>query len=289
MSRVEEMIGQRLHEHGSTLDSVEASTDANSTDSSPYESLGSGGAPRRISLDPTLLRASGYLPEKNSVRRFADAYRHIKRPLIEKAMSGKAAVGAARVIMVTSALPGDGKTFTSLNLALSMSLERDISVLLVDCDVQNRRISKCLRLSEELGLMDALLDERIETESLVIRTTTRGLSVLPPGKEVASAVELLNSHRMRKVVIDLCTHDPRRVLLFDSAPLLVTNESRALLRIAGQVVLVVRAGKTPRPAVQAALKFFDQQQAGGIILNDATLSPMESYAYGPYGYDYPKT
>jgi protein-tyrosine kinase len=85
-------------------------------------------------------------------------------------------------------------------------------------------------------------------------------------------------------VTGLCTRNPRRVLLLDSPPLLVTNEGRALLKIAGQVVLVVRAGKTPRRAINAAIALFDPQQAGGLVLNQVQLkSTEEYYEYGAYG------
>ena len=239
-----------------------------------------------ISLDENGLRAAGYVPEQAAFRQFADHYRRIKRPLIEKAMAGKTAVGESRVIMVTSALPGDGKTFTSINLAFSMALERDISVLFVDCDVAMRHVSRVMGLDERLGLLDALLDEKLDIESLIVPKTTLGLSILPAGRPTSSMVELLSSNRMRKIVTSLCARNPRRILLLDSPPLMLTNEARSLVKIAGQVVLVVRAGKTPRPAIQGALALFDPQQAGGIVLNDVMLAPTEKYyGYGAYGAD----
>jgi protein-tyrosine kinase len=201
-------------------------------------------------------------------------------------MSGITAAGEPRVIMVTSALPGDGKTFTSINLALSMALERDISVLLMDCDVARRHVSDIVGLKEERGLLDALVDESLDIESLVVQTNLRGLSVLPAGRRVEATAELLSSNRMRKIVVDLCTRDPRRILLLDSPPLLLTNEGRTLVRMAGQIVLVVRAGHTPRQAVQDAIGLFDVQQTGGIILNQVQVSPAEGYyGYGSYGVD----
>lgn len=244
---------------------------------------------KHIVVDNVGLRASGYFPEQDRDRQFADQYRRIKQPLIDKALSGAAAVGESRVIMVTSALPGDGKTFTSINLALSMALERDISVLLVDADVAKRHISEILNLDDGAGLLDALVDENLDAESLIVPTTTPGFSVLSAGHRVASTAELLSSNRMRKVVAALCARNPCRIVLVDSPPLLVTNEARALIKIAGQVVLVVRAGQTPRPAVQAAVALFDPQQAGGIVLNEVQGSAGGRYygyeSYGSYGSD----
>jgi protein-tyrosine kinase len=242
---------------------------------------------KRMTLNMEVLRVRGYLPEASEDQRFADHYRRIKRPLIDKALSEAAAVGEPRVIMITSALPGDGKTFTSVNLALSMALERDISVLLVDCDVARRHVSDIVGLKEESGLLDALVDESMDIDSLVVQTNLRGLSILPAGRRrVEAATELLSSNRMRQIIATLCQRNPRRILLLDSPPLLITNEGRTLVKIAGQVVLVIRAGNTPLHAVQDSIGLFDARQAGGIILNQVQVSPVEGYyGYGSYGID----
>jgi exopolysaccharide/PEP-CTERM locus tyrosine autokinase len=242
---------------------------------------------KQITLDFNSMRAHGYLPEANVAQQFVNQYRRIKRPLIDKAA---AAIGPAaldpRVIMVTSALPGDGKTFTSINLAMSMALERDFSVLLVDCDVAKRQVSEVVGMQEERGLVDALVDESLEIESLVTATNLRGLSILPAGTRVDGTAELLSSKRMRQLVATLCTRMPRRLLLLDSPPLLITDEGRALTKIAGQIALVVRAGHTPRQAVIDAIGLFSANQAGGIILNHVNASRADKYygyGYGSYG------
>jgi protein-tyrosine kinase len=241
-------------------------------------------AANRLVIDVNSLRAGGYLPEAVKDRQFADHYRRIKRPLIEKALSDDSAGGEPRIIMVASAVPGDGKTFTSINLALSMAMERDISVLLVDSDVAKRHITDIFRLQERKGLLDALTDPRLDPEALVVPTSLRGFSILPVGTRVEGTAELVSSNRMRQIVTSLCARNPRRILLLDSPPLLITNEGRALVKIAGQVVLVVRAGETPRHAVQAAIGMFDEKQAGGVILNQVTAGFTEGYyGYGAYG------
>jgi protein-tyrosine kinase len=237
----------------------------------------------RLTIDFNRLRAEGYLPEREKERQFADEYRRIKSPLIEKALSGNAAGGEPRIIMVASAVPGDGKTFTSINLAFSMAMERDISVLLVDSDVAKHHITEIFGLRERKGLLDALTDESVDFEALVVPTTSRGFSILPAGRHVDGTAELVNSNRMRQIVTSLCARNPRRILLLDSPPLLITNEGRALVKIAGQVVLVVRAGETPRHAVQAAIGMFDEKQAGGLILNQVKVGLTEGYyGYGAY-------
>jgi protein-tyrosine kinase len=236
---------------------------------------------KRMTLNMDALRARGYLPEAGKDRQFADHYRRIKGPLIDKAVSGGEGNGEPLVIMITSALPGDGKTFTSINLALSMALERDFSVLLIDCDVARRQVSDVVGLREESGLLDALVDDALDVESLIVQTDLRGLSILPAGRRVESTAELLSSNRMQQIVANLCNRNPSRIVLLDSPPLLITNEGRTLVKMARQIVLVVRAGYTPRHAVQEALGLFDPQQAGGIILNQVQVSRLEGY----YGYE----
>jgi protein-tyrosine kinase len=241
---------------------------------------------KQVAVDSMAVRTRGYLPETDQEGQFADHFRRIKGPLIDKALSDNVAASEPRVIMITSALPGDGKTFTSINLALSMSLERDISVLLVDSDVAKRHVSEIFGLSGQMGLLDALVNETLDAESLIVPTSLRGFSILPAGGRVEGTAELLSSNRMRKIVTGLCTRNSRRILLLDSPPLLITNEGRGLLKIAGQVVLVVRAGQTPRHAVQAAIEMIDEQQAGGVVLNQVNPGLTEGYyRYGAYGTD----
>jgi len=232
---------------------------------------------KRITVDMESLRSAGYLPELGLERRFADHYRQVKRPLIEKALSSGADM---RILLVTSALPGDGKTFTSINLALSMARERDISVLLVDADGPRARVSEVFNLKGARGLLDALADESIDVESLVVRTDVRGLEILPAGRFIENATEMLASARMSQIATRIAARNPRRLVLFDSAPLLASSEARVLTRIPGQIVLVVRAGITPKQAVVDAVALLDKQKLQGLVVNQARFSPGDGY----YGY-----
>jgi exopolysaccharide/PEP-CTERM locus tyrosine autokinase len=283
MSLVEQAIARMRNQAGFKRAAPDMKPALNRPAPIAEDDLESTASMQHMTIDMAALRAAGYLPEESKDRQFADHYRRIKRTLIDNALSG-GGNGEMRVIMITSALPGDGKTFSSINLALSMALERDISVLLVDCDVAKRHVSQILGLKADMGLLDSLIDDSLDIESLVLKTDLRGLSILPAGTRVESAAELLSSNRMRQIVKTLCDRSPRRILLLDSPPLLITNEGRTLVKIAGQVVLVVRAGHTPRPAVQEAVALFDPQQAGGVILNEVAMGSDEGYyGYGNYG------
>jgi protein-tyrosine kinase len=238
---------------------------------------------KRMSLDLRALREEGYLPEEGLERRFADHYRQIKRPLIEKALSGGPEM---RIILITSALPGDGKSFTSLNLALSMARERDVSVLLVDADAPRAHISEVLGVRGEPGLINALTDESVDPESLILGTDVRGLDVLPAGKFVENATELLASARMTQIATRLVSRNPRRLVLLDSAPLLVSSEARVLTRVPGQIIIVARVGVTPRQAVAEAIGHVDRGKLQGLVLNHAPFRKGAGYyAYGTYGED----
>jgi exopolysaccharide/PEP-CTERM locus tyrosine autokinase len=232
---------------------------------------------KRITIDMRSLREAGYLPEEGLERRFADHYRQIKRPLIEKAFSGTPEM---RLIMVCSALPGDGKTFTSINLAFSMARERDATVLLIDADAPRAHISQVLGIRGEPGLLDALADHSIDVESLVLGTDVRGLEILPAGKFVENATELLASGRMAQITTRLVARDPRRLVVFDSAPLLVSSEARALARAPGQVVVVARAAVTPLRALTDAIAQVDKNKLQGVILNHTGEAQGAGYYYG---------
>jgi len=237
---------------------------------------------KSIRVDLAELRAQGYLPEARAERRFADYYREIKRPVIRKALAADA-MADLRFVLVSSALPGEGKTFTSLNLALSMAREHDISVLLVDGDVANPQISRALGVDNEPGLMGALRDDTLDPEVLVLGTDVPGLDLLPAGGPLDGAAELIASARMAQVAARLSLRNPRRLVLLDSPPVLASSEARALLHIPGQVILVVRSHQTPTQALQDALTLIDPKKLNGLVLNDATVGAGEGYYYG-YGY-----
>jgi Mrp family chromosome partitioning ATPase len=187
------------------------------------------------------------------------------------------------MVLVTSALPGEGKTFTSLNLALSVARERDVSVLLVDADLPKGHLSRTFGLQGTPGLLDALADEAIDAESLVIGTDIKGLEILPAGNAVEGTAELVASARMCQIATRLLARHPRRLVLFDSAPLLPSSEARALMQIPGRILMVTRAGTTPRHALLDALALIDKTKLHGLVLNDAHAGSSDGY-YTHYGY-----
>ena len=239
-----------------------------------------------ILVDRDALRREGYLAPQDQERLMADQYRLIKRPLLDNASGkGAAALDDANLIMVTSSLPGDGKTFTCINLALSMSMEKDTSVLLVDADVAKPHVSDLFGVADKPGLIDLLKDRDRSPSEFVTGTDIPGLRLLPAGTRDEHATELLASRRMKKVTSELSAIYPDHIVIFDSPPILVTSESRVLASAVGQIAMVVRAGKTPQKAVIDAIENLDESKATNIILNEADAA-FNSTIYANYGYGY---
>jgi protein-tyrosine kinase len=238
-------------------------------------------AGRSLEISLAELRAAGLLAPEDEEPQMAQQYRRIKRPLIVNATGrGGARAPNGHVIMVASALAGEGKTFTTINLALSMSREKDVHVLLVDADVAKAHISRLFGLGEAPGLLDVLRDGRIGVESVILPTNVPNLSVLPAGTRSHETTELLASARMEEVMRTIAQHDERRVALVDSPPLLLTTESHAIAQVAGQVVMVVRAAGTPQHAVLAALSYLGDHPVVSLVLNQCTASVPATYYYG---------
>jgi exopolysaccharide/PEP-CTERM locus tyrosine autokinase len=220
------------------------------------------------------------LPPAHQERELAQQYRQIKRPLINLALGrGAARVPNGNLIMLASAVPGEGKTFMSLNLAFSMQLEADVTVLLVDGDVVNPRVSQIFGAENEPGLLDVIRDPALALKTVILPTDMPGFSFLPAGRQDANATELLASARTQEVISQLASDDPSRLVLFDSAPLLLTTESHALAQLVGQVIIVVKAGLTPQHAVLDAIETLGDDKAISLVLNQSMEQPRRGYYY----------
>jgi protein-tyrosine kinase len=234
-------------------------------------------------VDSAALKRMGLLPaDGEAERRLADELRCVKRPLLANA-SGKDAETFIRGkrIVVTSAEAGEGKTFAAVNLALSLARETDFEVLLVDGDISKSDITRIFGLGGKPGLMDVLADEQRAPAEVIIRTDLPNLLVVPAGEHHPLAAELFRSRRMEYVLDEFGGRNRRRLLVFDSSPLLATSESQVLASHMGQVVVVVAASRTRRQAVNAALQRLNDFQYVGLVLNMSRLPAGEDY-YGSY-------
>ncbi len=236
-----------------------------------------------VEIDLQRLAAAGYVTPTAPRSRLADEMRVIKRPLISNAQGKSAApVDAANLIMVTSALPGEGKTFMAINLAISMAMELDTTVLRVDADVARPAIPERLGLPPGKGLLDLLTRKDIDVADVLLRTNIERLSVLPAGTPHSRATELLASEAMTRLVEEMASRYPERILVFDAPPLISSTESRVLATHMGQIVLVVEADRTPQASVKQALATLEQCPVVMTVLNKTERSGSGSY-YGYYG------
>jgi exopolysaccharide/PEP-CTERM locus tyrosine autokinase len=241
---------------------------------------------KSIRLDLAHLRVEGLVPPLSDERRITNEFRAIKRALLANVTgrSGEAIPGAS-VIMVASALPNEGKTYTAFNLALSLSLEQDYHVVLVDGDVAKPNITRVLDLERERGLLDALEDPELHLDDVEVATDLPSLTIIPAGTPRDSANEMLSSTRMETLVKEAAER-PGYLYVFDSTPLLLTNESRALAEFVGQIALVVRAGVTPQQAVKSAIDALPKDRFIGLVLNQRKGTVDERYYGYGYGYQY---
>jgi receptor protein-tyrosine kinase len=184
--------------------------------------------------------------------------------------------------MVTSSLPGEGKTYAAVNLALSVAMELDNRVLLVDADVARPAVLERLGLPPSPGLLDVLTKPELDLSEVLLRTNVERLSVLPAGAAQARATELLASEAMNALLDELAARYSDRIILFDAPPLLVSTESRALATQVGQVLLVVEADRTSQGAVRQSLAMLEGCPVVMSVLNKCERSEHGEY-YGQYG------
>lgn len=237
-----------------------------------------------VTLDRTALRAAGLMPPEQEISLLTRQYRKIKHPLVAKALGrGVPREPKGYLIMIASATAGEGKSFTAVNLALNLALEKDIHVLLVDADTPKPQLSHVLGLANAPGLLDALRHPERDVESLIRPTNVAALSFLPMGVGGDDATELLSSTRMERLAAALGQRDSRRIVVFDSPPLLQTTESPALARVAGQIVVVVRADSTPQPVLLDAINTLQGHPGVSLVLNQSTQSSAAPYYYYGYG------
>ena len=236
-------------------------------------------------IDREMLAEAGMLVPGGPVTALAEEFRLVKRQLLTTAADiEKRDSDAARMVLVCSAQPGDGKTFCAINLALSLAAERDLQILLVDADFPKPDILDRLGLPAGKGLLDALGDPDIDVETLVIPTDVPQLSVLPAGKRTNADTELLRSDHAQDVMQRLLTADSDRLIIFDSPPALAASPAAVLASLVGQTVLVVRADRSSESDLREAVALLDGCDDIQLLLN-ATTYRAEGARFGYYGQD----
>ena len=238
-----------------------------------------------VHIDLDALVRAGLLPSEDEASgRLSNEVRRAKLPLLNNATGKSAKVPEfADRIAVTSAVPGEGKTFTAIHLAMSLAREPDFEVLLLDADIPKSDVTRTFGLEGYPGLMDILVDEMRRPTDVILRTDVPNLFLVPAGQRSSLAAELFGGRRMVQVLEELGASNKQRLLVFDSSPLLATPEARVLASQMGQVVVVVGAGHTRRYELKSALEGLGGSQYVGLILNKSRLPAIENPYYGYYG------
>jgi exopolysaccharide/PEP-CTERM locus tyrosine autokinase len=237
---------------------------------------------RRVELDLARMRELGMVTAAGGRTPLLEDFRIIKRPLLQRAFADRVpGANPGNLIMLTSSLPGEGKTYCAINLAMSIAMELDHTVLLIDADVARPSVLRTLGLPAQRGLMDILLDDKIDVADVMLRTNVDTLSILPAGTSNPRATELLASSTMSALVNEIANRYPDRVVIFDSPPLLLTSESRVLASHMGQIAMVVEAQTTTQHAVKEALHQLEGYPNVNLIYNKTREFPgiEETYDY----------
>lgn len=250
-----------------------------------------GRVSREIVLDLDRLRGLGYLTGVDDDARLRTEFRRLKRPLLAEikanALSDKRD-GLPNIVLVTSSVPGEGKTFTALNLAMSIASEVDQTALLIDGDVVRRSASTLLGVAESPGLIDLLDRPAASIPDVICRTNVKSLTVIPAGRAHGLRDELFASSAAGDLLAEISARYEDRVVIIDTPPVLATSEAMVLCRWVGLVVFVVEADRTPQQTVQRALAGVPDQHKLRLVLNKTSrrIAALGGDDHGYYDYEY---
>ena len=240
---------------------------------------------KKIMINGERLTERGFIYGSDSAHHIQEEFRHIKRKLLNNAFGPAAkTLKNSNLIMVSSSNPNEGKTFISINLALSIALEQDKTVLLIDADVLRPSLHRELEFKSKNGLIEYLLTEVDSLSNVIYNTNIPNLKIIPAGKAHHLTNELLASVRMKQLAEELAARYPDRLVIFDCPPILGVTETPLLSDIVGQVVVVVEESKTKINDVKLAVSHLNQDIAIGCVMNKTIRSKKDAYGYYGYGY-----
>lgn len=238
-----------------------------------------------LNLDKKGLQERGYLIDNGTRKSIKDEFRQIKRKLLNNAFgSASKMLHHSNLIMVSSAKPNEGKTFVAINLALSIALEQDKTVLLVDADVLRPSIIRELGVEETPGIIEYLLNDVTQVSEIIYNTDIDKLKLIPAGVPHHLSNELLASEKMAALASELANRYPDRIVIFDCPPLIGVTETLVLANLMGQALIVVEESKTAIADIKSATEHLNENLAIGLVLNKAIRSHKDLYGYYGYGY-----
>jgi receptor protein-tyrosine kinase len=242
------------------------------------------GGPELV-LDRGRLAGFGIAIPSAARSRTVEEFRLIKRNLVGAWSQNDLMADrrASRLIMVTSARPGEGKTFTALNLALAFASERSVKALLVDVDTQHSTTPEILGIERNKGIVDVLAGN-LELPEVLIQTNIPNLMILPAGRGGPHVPELLSSPEMGALLDEMTQRLPDHYLIIDTPPCMASSDAAALAPLVGQIVFVVEANNTQQGEIEAALSTLSTCPRISLLLNKSDSLATEHF--GSYGYNY---
>ncbi|MDG6096187.1 polysaccharide biosynthesis tyrosine autokinase [Alteromonas sp. ZYF713] len=278
-----------------TVEKQQLATPARSTDkpikdkpvekSKPGMAVNADNEALNLTINLEELDERGFVSVSNARKLINEEYREIKRKLLRNAFGALSkTLKNSNIIMVSSARPSEGKTFTAINLALSFAAEQDKTVLLVDADVLKPNVTRTLRVNPGEGLMEYLLDENKDISDVLYRTNVDKLRIIPAGQTHHLSTELLASERMNETIDEFSNRYPDRIVIIDTPPLIGINESAVLASFAGQAVIVTEEGRTKLNDINNIVDRLNPDMAVGFVVNKAVNESADNGNY--YGYYY---
>lgn len=230
---------------------------------------------RQGTIDRDRLAARGMIVPGAPVTGISEEYRIVKREIIRNftGAPGRPLLPRGHRVLIASANPGEGKTFSAVNLALSLAVEADHDVLLIDADIAKPSVLEALGLDDGPGLMDALADPHLPLGDCLIQTDIAGLKVMPAGTQHMHDTELLASARTEALLAQLEAGAPGRILILDSPPVLAASPAAVLAGHVGQLIMVVRADETLESSLRDAIGLMGACPHIQLLLNGVKYSP----------------
>jgi protein-tyrosine kinase len=233
-----------------------------------------------LSIDITSLERAGMVDWSRTRTRISEEFRLVQRQIIRSAFGNGAEPGFSNLLLVTSARPGEGKSFLSTNLAGSIARQGDHHVLLVDADSKRDSICFGLGLTQASGLLDLVANPRLDPSPMIVRTPIERLSILPVGRERERSAELFSTHEMTRLIQSLGRRYADRLLILDAPPCLSTSDPAVLAQVVGQILFVVEANRTQREEIEASLDLIQSCPTITMVLNKQQVSSR--YTFGAY-------
>ena len=242
--------------------------------------------PDTVSLLPTItlgvMESAGMVVARAARTRISEEYRIVIGRVVRALRDDPDGAGSHNVVMVTSARPGEGKSFTALNLAGSIAQHSTEKVLLVDLDAKMRPISALLGVGDRLGFHDLVVDQTLRPEDVILNTAIENLTFMPVGSRSGELTDTTSVRPITPAITRLARRFPKHLIMLDAPPCLSTSDPHTIAPYVGQVVMVVEAERTQRSEVEAALDLVRVCPTITMLLNKVKLTT--SHTFGAYDY-----